>query len=398
MNKDIWRVGFTVAMLCGFLIYLALGQFSEYWLGVITNHGVGEDFHIYYDAYIKAASGDSPYLPYDIGDSFVNHPFVLSFLSLFSWHQERFLATFFWVVTSAIAWVFVVWLVFHMVRVGMADRATREVDRYFGWILATFLTFAPFWETIHIGQINVFALLCLCLMFNFSEQEKPVLSGLFLALAIALKSSPVIFVFYYLVLRKFALLTSCVVSLLVLSLTPSIQFSPSVLTDFITVLPKIGREIHPTVYNQSILSLSFRMLGRFGWENMGPVFVWGHRIAMVLTLDVVLFPLLVGSSSKTSRLWAFALLLTIMTLFSPLVWYHHSLFLIVPLVILILHSNRLYAVTSIGILGVIQSERLFEYKTANLAWPILLAGFALLGLGIWTHYDDWRRSSITTRH
>ena len=243
MKKVIYESGSIIVVVCGLVAYLVLAQFSEFWLGIITNHDIGEDFHIYYDAYVKAVSGENPYLPYDIGDSFVNHPFVLSFLSLFSWHQAGLLATFFWIITSAITWVILVWLILHVVRAGLADHGAKKAYQYFVLILVASLGFAPFWETIHIGQINVFVILCLCLMFYYSEQDKPIQSGAFLALAIALKTSPVVFVFYYVVTRKFSLLLSCAISLAILSLIPFFQFYPRILTDFLTILPKLGSEI-----------------------------------------------------------------------------------------------------------------------------------------------------------
>ena len=105
----------------------------------------------------------------------------------------------------------------------------------------------------------------------------------------------------------------------------------------------------------------------------------GHKIAMACVVGVVLLPALVRPSTKRSRLWEFVLLLVIMTLFSPLVWYHHSLFLIVPLIILFLHPSRSYAVLSVMLVFVIQSQRLFEYTFSDSVWPVAAAGFVLLG-------------------
>lgn len=379
-----------VFLLIGFAVYLGLLQFSEYWLGVLTHHDIGVDFHIYYDAYLKALSGDNPYLPYYIGSSFVNHPFVLSFLSLFSWHQEKWLATFLWVATSALTWVIVVRLVYYLVRTATAKREIPDDHRHLGWILAAFLGFAPFWETVHVGQINVFAILALCLVLYYSERNKPVLAGIALGFAIVLKTSPIIFVLYYLVLRKFGLLISCAVTLALLSAVPLFQFSPSALTDFMAILPELGKEIQTSPYNQSILSLSVRLCDALGFENMDPVLTIGHKIALIGVLGLILLPALARPSTKLSRLWEFSLLTVTMTLFSPLVWYHHSIFLILPLTLLLLHSNRRYALLGIGLLFVIQFERLFEYKIANFAVPIALVEFVLLGFGLWIHFTDGR--------
>jgi 4-amino-4-deoxy-L-arabinose transferase-like glycosyltransferase len=395
MNGDRkYRPKLVLIATCGLVIYLALTLFSEYWLGVVTEHDIGEDFHIYYKAYTKAISGENPYLPYDIGGSFVNHPFVLSFVSLFSWHRQRFLATFAWVTISAMAWVFVVWLVFQLARAGKANEGGEGPCGYLGWILALFLNFAPFWETIHIGQINVFVVLSLCLMFYYSEREESILSGVFLALAIVLKTSPIVFVFYYLTLRRFRLLVSSAFALLLFSLIPALQFSPRVLTDFWAIIPKLGAEIHPTVYNQSILSLSFRVLTDLGLENVETALIAGHRIVMVCVFGTILAPNLLKRRAEASNLWGFSGLLVAMTVFSPLVWYHHLLFLILPLAILLLRSNRGYTIVGIILILVIQLERVFEYAVVDLALPDCLASLTLLGLVMWIHIADWwKRSS-----
>lgn len=369
-------------------IYIALALFSEYWLGVITNHSLGGDFNIYHDAFSKAVEEKNPYLPYQIGSSFVYHPFMLSFLSLFSW-QGELSATIYWTISSTMAWVFATWLAFSFTQKALGKHVSESNRKSFGWVLAIFLGFAPFLETIHIGQINVFVILALCLMFSFSENEKPFLAGFFLATAIVFKTSPVIFIFYYLTQRKFRILLSCAISLLIMSLIPMGQFSSNVLWDFLIILPKLGGEIHPTSYNQSILSLFFRVSQRFGFIEVDSLLIISHKILLGFFLGIIFLSSLVRPSTKFTRLWEFALLLTLMTIFSPLVWYHHSIFLIIPSLLLLLSPRRLYAVSGAGLLFIIQFERLFEYKIVDFALPITLAHFILLGLGIWIYLSDY---------
>ena len=92
------------------LLYLALGLFSEYWLGVVTTHPLGDDFKIYYGALLKAGAGENPYQPYSIGGSFIYHPFALTFVSLFSWVGDQWMATYLWMAASLSAWAIAIWL------------------------------------------------------------------------------------------------------------------------------------------------------------------------------------------------------------------------------------------------------------------------------------------------
>ena len=382
-----YRSTSVILAILGFT-YLTLALFSEYWLGIMTHHQFGADFYIYYDAFMKSANRENPYLPYDIGSSFVYHPFSLSYLSLFTW-QGKPLATYCWIAISILAWVFLLWLAFTFVQKGLGKPISKSARRKFLWTTAIFLGFAPFLETIHIGQSNIFVILALCLMFFFSEKKNSLWAGFFLAVAIAFKTSPVIFVFYYLIQRNFKIFFSCVIFLLILSIIASEQFSINVLWDFLGVLPKLGMEIHPTLYNQSVLSLAFRALNKFGFSDVDSLLILCHKILLVIFLSAISLSSLARSSTEFTRLWEFALLLTLMTIFSPLVWYHHSIFLIIPLLLLLLSPIRLYVVFGIGILFIIQFERLFEYLIVPFAMPILLSHFILLGLGIWIYLSGY---------
>jgi hypothetical protein len=362
----------------------------------VTHDPLGADFHIYYDAFMKATNGKNPYLPYNIGNGFVYHPFSLSFFSLFTW-QGKPLATFYWIAASILAWVFVLWLAFTFVQKGLGKHISKSAKREFLWTSVIFLGFAPFLETIHIGQINVFVILALCLMFFFSEKKKLLLAGFFLAVAIVFKTSPVIFVFYYLIQRKFKILFSCAIFLLILSIIASGQFSINVLLDFLGVLPKLGMEIQSSSYNQSVLSLASTAFHKFGFSDVDSLLILCHKILLFVFLCAVSLSSLVRSSTEFTRLLELALLLALMTIFSPLVWYHHSVFLIIPLLLLLLNPNRLYAVFGIGILFTIQFERLFEYLIVDFALPILLSHFILLGLGIWIYLSgDKETESLKT--
>lgn len=377
-------------------LFLSLTIFSEYWLGEITQHPFGADFKIYYDAYIKATLGENPYLPYDIGSSFVNHPFVLSFVSIFSSAQNGNGIA--WAVASIIAYLFVIGIIFKLIQndIGNYKKEHNHHNIVLWLLLITFLFFAPFFETIHIGQINVFVLLSITLMAYFSEKNNSILAGFFLALAVVLKTSPIILILYFLADRKYRLLISCAVSLIIFSVIPAVQFSPLILVKFLNILPMISSEIHPTVFNQSILSLAFRFFKYIGIDGMEAPLILGHKILLFVVLGFILIPTLFRQPTKESKRWFFGLLITTMVLFSPLVWYHHSIYLIFPMALLSFYSSGKYKNIGIGLLFLIQIERFFENYVLNFPLPVAIAEYALLGLGIWIFIKEFGPIKINT--
>jgi len=375
-----------------FSFYLVSGLFSEYWLGIVTHHPIGADFRIYYAAYMKANAGSDPYLPYDIGSSFVYHPFALTFVSFFAWHKDYFVASLVWIATSAAAWALSVFLALRLTESKYLTRSSlfsnpKSATRL---IALVFLGFAPFWEALHIGQVNAFVVVFLCLSLYFAENDKSIASGFSLALATLLKTSPLVFIFYFLVLSRFRIVVSTLISLVVLSVVAAIQFSPQVLTDFLGILPQLGSEIHPSAYNQSILSISFRALRHLGWSNLDKALILGHKVLSCAIASVLLGSgLLIPPNLKPLRLWLFVSLLTVIVFFSPLVWYHHSTFLILPLTALILYHSRIHFAIGTSLILLIQLERLFEHIFGRVALPALLAQIILMGIVISIFFKDW---------
>jgi len=366
------------------IVYLAAGAFSECWLGIVTHHKIGEDFLIYYQAYTKARSGDNPYLPYHIGRSYVYHPFGLTFVSLFSWHSNISLAILSWALISVGAWLLSIFVVLRVAKKHFAPITVFHNEGFTTrFIVLIFLGFAPFWETIHIGQINTFVALFIYLALYFYQGERPLLSGVFLALAISLKTSPVVLVLCFLVQFRFRVVLSTLISLTALSIIPAIQFSPQILGNFLAILPKLGAEIHPTMYNQSILSACFRVFAHLGKGEIGNVLTIGHKIAFLVVLfGILLKGAFMPKHSTLTNTWLFTTILVITVFFSPLVWYHHSVLLLLPLTLLLLRQSKISFAVGMGLISLIQIDRSFEYITKNAAMPVLLAHSILLGIVI----------------
>ena len=364
------------------VLYLALGAFSEYWLGVVTTHPIGDDFKIYHGALLKANVGQNPYEPYSIGGSFIYHPFALTFVSLFSWVGDRWTATYLWMAASLLAWAAAIWLAGRIAQshLRLTSLFPNEAAEFY-FVTLIFLGFAPFWETIHIGQINTFVILALLLAFYLAEKDRPWLVGIALALAVVFKTSPLLFVFYFLALRKFRVVASATMALAAFSVIASLQFSPRVFVEFFAILPRLGLEIHPDPYNQSLLGILFRTAEFLDPKALGSSFAVSYRMLSAIVYGILLVTgLWIYREAVTRRGWLFALLLALMVFASPLVWYHHSTLLLLPLATLILHpSPRMFA-SGVVLLLLIQSERLFEHFVTRTAFPTLAAHILLIGI------------------
>ncbi len=365
---------------CGFL---ALTVFSEVWLGLITRHPVGDDYLIYFNALHALQEGRSPYWPYNIGTSFIYHPFALSALSAFAW-MGVWPSFAVWTGLSAGAWGLSIYLSFRLIRIlsESSGEVVRRVEPSIKvFLLFAFMGFAPFWETLHIGQVNAFVVLFLLLTLYFAETDRPLPAGLSLTLAMVFKLSPVIFLLYFLVLRRFRIALFTVAGLVLVSMVPAIQFSPGILADFASILPRLGGEIHPEIYNQSLLSLLYRLFAGQGGFSIAPTLLLLHRALFALILlPLMVTGLRIPRQDKAARIWFFLVLLVLMVFFSPLVWYHHSGLLLLPLLVLFYLKERGYFALGLLILALIQVERVFEQFVEPFAYPVFLAQLILLGV------------------
>jgi hypothetical protein len=389
-----WASAFCVIAL---LLYLACGAFSEYWLGTLKSAQWGQDFYIYTEAYHRARSGANPYLPYKIGGSFVYHPFALTIVTPFALASRSSVVPYVaWALLSGAAWVASGLVVLALMgrtldrTYGLGDAKLRTAS-----LTVLFLGFAPFLEALHVGQVSPFVVLLLCLTIYLCEQEKEIASGLFLALAIVLKTSPLIFLAYFLFMRKLRAIAGTLAGLILVSVIPAVQFSPEVLLDFGRVLPRIASEVHVSPYNQSILGISSQLLRYVSLIRYGGLLVTGQRIAFLGVTALLLVTGLViprGAEGLRLRLHLFFCLVALMVLFSPLVWYHHSVLLLLPLAGLFLTRSRLAPAVGLAIIGMIQVNRLFEHTVAFIALPALTAHMVLLGAVIMAYVKEWRAS------
>jgi alpha-1,2-mannosyltransferase len=345
---------------------LACAWFAANWLLEITDHPLGSDLAIYRDAAIAAADGGDPYHPFAIGTSFVNHPFLLSIITVAG-------DTTVWLSLGVLAWLLATDQILRLARPPAGGLATRPQ------IAVALLAFAPAWETTVVGQVNHLAMLCLVMTLALDLRGCDWLAGCCLAVAIVLKTSPVVFLVWYLLLGRWRVVAGAGAALLVMTAVASIQFGGGVLVSWLDVLPRIGGMIRGSKYNQSILALAYRQLEPLGWSGLVPTLLALHKLGFVAILGIVLHASWrQRRATAVDHAWLFATLLTVIVVSSPLVWYHHSVFLTLAIVMLLGAADARTHWLAFAALALIQVDRVFEHVVTRHAWPVLAAHGILL--------------------
>lgn len=381
-----WLIRISLLIIC----YLLLLLYTVRWTR--DAFGYTWDFSIYYNKTLAAQAGQSPYFPYFVSTSFLYHPAVLSFLSLFTLISEP-TAYYIWTAASLAAYAVSAGLIF---RLYAGDHQLPREKIIF--VIVLLAGFGPLWEATHLGQINAFVTLCLALSLYFSERERPVLSGLCLGLAIVLKLSPATFILYFLVLRRYRVIVAAVVAVIGLSVLAYVQFGPGVFADFLSILPRLAGETNAGhLLNLSAPIVTSRILELFQITNAESGVAFAYKIVFGIGIAALVIYAARRQQSRMARLWLFAILTVLMTMVSPVVWFHHEIFLIIPLTLLLVDRFG----WALAIMLLLQSERLIynvtvsavglatENVTAAIALtdgvPTLLAQLALLATLVWIY-------------
>lgn len=360
------------------LSYLGMGIYTVIWTH--GAFGLGWDFIIYYLKTQAALSGQSAYFPYEVSGSFLYHPFALSFISPLTWFA-LLPAWGLWLVASVGAYLASMALLLRRSPAANESRAQR-------WGTAlVILGFGPLWETLHLGQINPFVLLSLVLCLYYTERQRAVHAGIALGIAILLKSSPLIFLAYFVATRRWKLVAAALLTGVFGSLWAYLQFGERVLVEYAQVFGLIaGETLAGNQLNLSAPAITLRLLNSAQMAAAeSAVSLVFRGVFGLLTAGFLLYAALKPHSLR----WGLGTLTLVMTAASPLVWYHHQLFLLMPLLLLL----RKHVVPGALLFLLLQSERLlynfvgvyfglpgnFELANALTAGiPTLLTQLALL--------------------
>jgi Glycosyltransferase family 87 len=300
----------------GFLFYAFFGVWNQ----VNINPKFPSDIGIYLHAGEKALQGGDPYAPFGIGASFVYPPVALLIFGPLSTFGT---AKIIWTCITIISMLLVVTCLLEIVPV--------EVRRYQAiWLTAVVFLFAPFLEQITIGQINSLVLLGITLfMVGMFNPRLKWLGDIGLALAILLKITPIVLVALPFIRKDWkrcarigiAAVGFILISIIFLGLMPW--------KGFLDIFPFLFKG-WPVTINEAV-GPSLIWLGQLLIPNLDITWTGSafSIFALVLWLGALFF-----SRKRGDDLAVLSLGIVVMTISSSIVWYHHLVFLTVPIVYL----------------------------------------------------------------
>lgn len=353
----------------GSVVFVSINIYNLYWLRNLTGHSFGSDFMIYFHALLKASDGLNPYVPYEIGTGFINHPFLLSFISFITNRERDFNNTYIiWSLLNITAWAITL-------KICLENIENLKIKWFLFALLLT--SYGPFYEVFYIGQVNAFVILAISLFFKYRKNEWAM--GLFLAISIVLKTSPIIFFAYLFVTRRWKAIISSVISLAILSIIPAIQFSINILPQFFTAISKVGFEIHTQFYNESLVSLLYQFLVHFYPDGTAASITRIITLASMTAILATICVIHLFTRNKDSENLLFICFILIMVAFSPLVWYHHFVFVIIPLLGLYHYPISMdeAGIFPLSMIFLIQLQRIVEIF-AKPGFPTLLVLMILM--------------------
>ena len=211
------------------------------------------------------------------------------------------------------------------------------------------LTFYPVVVTLEHGQVNILLLVFFVLFWLFARKEKPVLAALFLALAILLKTYPIIIIPLLLLTRRWRESVYTVAWLGLAVIVSLVVLPNTVWHDWlVNVFPSGGYMITPTgmyppaaIWNQNLNGFFARAFAGGEWSD--PVWV-NPALAKFLTyatagiISAVTALSVWRSRARIDSLDRTMLVaLPAMYLIAPFSWEHHLVYLL-PSILMLINS------------------------------------------------------------
>jgi hypothetical protein len=168
----------------------------------------------------------------------------------------------------------------------------------------------------------------------------------------------------------------------VLTVLPAVQFGPGVLASYAETLARLSAEIHPRPLNLGLPALLARATGFLGLA-LSDAWLRGLPRAAVAGAALLLGSFAHRAPEPDRRLSLFAAFGALGTLASPLIWYHHLVFLLPGLGVLVADRSWRLAALGVSCLLAIQIERLWETAVDGFPLPAAAGMVGLLAALLW---------------
>jgi alpha-1,2-mannosyltransferase len=283
------------------------------------------DFGFYEQALQRTLSGGDMYAVRSIGEAYLYPPPALLVVDVLNLIPEFYLRVAFW---GALNFLMAVTLVYTLAR-----RYKLELSEVWYWFPLT-LGFAPLWVTVEFGQINMLTQFGVLLMFL---HETTLTGGIGLGLAIMTKVTPLFFGAYLLATRNIRALLWTAVTLLVLAAVALLRYGVKPFITYIDVFRELTNTATVGAGGQSLIVQLLPILGveKLGLIQFGLTF---YLLMVILLAAYVTF--------RSGRKEPSFIVTSLAMMLSPnIMWYHHYVFFLLPLLIWMGWQRRSQAVT-----------------------------------------------------
>jgi hypothetical protein len=326
MPKSIW---IRIALLAFLVIYLAGGIYTlvRQVLALPFPDSVFMDFGFYTDALTRTLSGGDMYAIRGIGPAFLYPPPALLFVEALNLIPGPIFRVAFFGALDLLMAAAIVY--------GVARKYGLGLDEIWYWFPLA-LGFGPLLVTMEFGQINMVTQFGLALMF-FYEVATPGWAGLGLGLAIMTKVTPLFFGAYLLAGRRIRTILWTIVALAGFAVLAALRYGIQPFFTYLTVFREMAGIIPVGTNGQALAA----HLARLGVTDYGMAQFGLTLYLLVVILLVAYLAFRKGWSSEP----LFIVTALAMLLSPNIVWYHHYVFFLLPLLVWMGWRHSSHAVT-----------------------------------------------------
>ena len=314
------------------------------------------DFGFYEQALQRTLSGGDMYAVRNIGEAYLYPPPALLVVDILNLIPEFYLRVAFWGALNVLMAATMVYT--------LARRYKLEWGEIWYWFPLT-LGFAPLWVTIEFGQINMLTQFGVLLMFL---HETTLTGGIGLGLAIMTKVTPLFFGAYLLATRNIRALLWTAVTLAVLAAVAVLRYGVKPFLTYLDVFRELTSTAPVGAGGQSLIVQLLPIVGveRLGLIQFGLNF---YLLALILLAAYITFRS--GRKEPSFIVTALAMML------SPnIIWYHHYVFFLLPILVWMAWQRRSRAVIIWCMAGML----LIQFDYSLLSGGLLIHVFGHLSI------------------
>jgi hypothetical protein len=357
------RAGLVIG---GIGLYLAAGLWNHW----NVHPGLALDLEIYLRAGRLALAGQIPYDAPElnvIGISFIYPPPTVPLFAALA-AVEPWLAHGLWMVGSVALYTLAL-LGIYAAQEGVGRAGLLAV-------LGLGLGFAPFLENMAVGQIDSLMLFGLTLFVLGHAIRRLAWAGdVALAAVILIKLTPVVLLLWPLARGDWRRLARVALGVVALSLPALALYGPAPWMAFAQLLPDLLRGVPRNPYNQALAAVLTGLTAPGSAAEQAAAWLGRAFSLGLLTSWAAICWRRRGANAGA----VLACGVAILTVSSSLIWYHHLVFLALPLAWLALAAPRRSPWPGLALLalGLIQATRPIEFGLGGPPWPAV-AGYLIL--------------------